>query len=355
MNKLSPAAPVRQRAVVALALTAGLVMAAPALSATAASAGPTLPAGAALYMLDCEDAGTAIWQYDPATGVASIVDDDPTSTSTCSYNGAYDPVSGRVYHQENDQLRWFDPETFERGVTAITGVTDAAALAIDDEGNAVVFTGPWSSPQTVAPLDLTDGTAGTPVPLSAEVNTRAVSYNPVDGLLYSFQEQLVEGGLVTEIVTIDPTTGTVTETGIIVDTASLQYQPGEDTFDAQTMTIDANGMMWVRDDGASVDADNLNDDRVDIVTVDPRTGDSWLQVWGAADASNQTVYDVGYHFYAWGLIVVPGPEADDSNGGSGGGRDELAATGGADLSGVIGLTLLLMAGGALLHRRRVAA
>ncbi|MFD1715054.1 DUF6923 family protein [Amnibacterium flavum] len=285
------------------ALIAGLSIAAIALSASPAYAadGRTLPAGDALYAVDCEDTPNQLYSVDSVTAQATPIGSGAElADSTCAGPGAYDRVSGLAYYIDwNDvgSLRSIDVTTGVStaiGELSIDGVNvfpDSIAIGTDGMAYAIIqdtFEDGDSGIFSVSGLYALDLTTGDLTPIDATgdpgVDYYGFSVDPTTGLFYVID---TEGN----IASIDVATGIQTALG------TVDFDGDNSTW---TLSIDSSGIMWVENDG--FDADLWSVDPSDIGGADSFSG---IIALDAANAEATSFYTESV--FIGPAAVVPAP------------------------------------------------
>ena len=295
--------------IVALAV-AGLTF---AVASPVFAAGSALPSSDALYALSCDDLGApTVLSVDPTTGESTGVG---SVTGDCSYNAAFDEVTGTMYFTDFDQgvLSTFDVST---GVTTsgpqftVDGVPVlATSIAIGAHREAYAFAG-----NALYALDLDSG-ALTEVAPNPSHTFYSFAYDRVTGQFYA----LSQNG---DLFLVNRGTKTIDPAGVLPTQVSRVYG----------MQFDSDGTLWYVDTSGS-------------------SGITVLYSATLADLANpvesgELVWGDGQGYYAFSLAitrpVVP----------------ELAATG-SDASAIVtgalaAAMVILLGAGALVARRRRA-
>jgi hypothetical protein len=251
---------------------------------------PTLPAGQALYNIDCEDNGPQLWTF--TTDGASTPVGSPVEAGSCAGGGQTSPVDGKTYFINYpggpvSALATVDLATGEvTTIAAINGaVNDAWQLVITNDGTAYISQG-----QNLYAIDLATA-ATTLVGSMAPFNPGAMGYDYLTDTIYGFS-----GGNVMKVYTIDRTTGAPTDTGIGGNwpvATCLGGGPGLASPDG--VAFDSNGIAWIQADSA---CNSL------VMAVNTAGGASWIT--GELFDSTATLYGVApFTYYSETFLIAP--------------------------------------------------
>ena len=260
-----------------------------------------LPAGSALYAIDCDSAPNQLYSLDTATAQATPVGvgTDPAN-GTCAGPGAWDTIGQKAYYVDwdgVDALRSMDVTTgvsqevapFATADGTAVSYVESIAIGLDGAAYAIAYGNLMSSGSALFSLDLSTG-----------VLDYIADTGDMDGDFYSFSVNPSTGDFYVvddegAIASIDVTTGVQTPLGTV--NLETDGDPLTDDNDIYALVIDSNGIMWMQNYGVYSDLWSL--DLADIGGAAIQSGTIATDV---ADATTQ--------FDTESLILAPAVVAD---------------------------------------------
>lgn len=262
-----------------------------ALSATllspAAPANAAIDAGQKLMAIGCGSDNGKLYDINSTDGTATTVGAGFSApSSTCSYQGAFNPIDGYVYYFQRGSgtpsvLLRVDKETGNHTIIGQTSLSGSpvtlAAMAVDSSGNAFAF----DEFERFYSVSLFDGSL-----------TLIAENSPVSGGFYSLAFDLTTDTLYAvlgvfgtpQLQTVNPSTGAFTSTGVTL----THYVMG--------ITLDEDGLMWVL----------TNDVQSEVYSYDIGTN-TWSYK-GDLNVGGVDVYSQSMFFY--GTVTGPPSNGD---------------------------------------------